>query len=286
MVQYFDFLKLKKSRFIQNKQISLSVKVLGIAWFIYWVLLVIINIFYFKSDNYPKLLLFLWTILFTICGIGIFYGLSIIYDKLIATKTKSLKIVVVSILLSIGAAYIWSLFEPIISWIINPSISSLEIKWDIGNRGTFSQSFIMAFFSVSYYFSKKIEQLKVEKTIEDDASQKTSSQQETVAVYSKNEIFLLPISDIKKISVNGNYSTLIDHENSKFEIKKTLKKWESELPIGCFKRIHRSTIINTKFIEKIEPWHNYSYRIKLKGIDQPEDVSRRYAAQLKKEMKL
>ena len=277
---------MKNSGLIQNKQIGLPLKVTGISWFIYWVLLVIINIFYFKSDNYPKPLLLLWTILFTACGITIFYGLSIIYGKLIETRTKNVKIVVVSILLSFVAAYIWSLFEPIISWVINPNISTLEIKWDIGSRGTFSQSFIIAFFSVSYYFSKKIEQLKVEKSIMDNTPQETPSLHDTVTVYVKNDIFLLPISNIKKISINGNYSVLLDPENSKYELKKTLKKWESELPSDNFKRIHRSIIINTNFIEKIEPWHNYSYRIKLKGIVQPEYVSRRYAALLKKEMKL
>ncbi len=270
----------------KNKHIYLPKKVLGIAWFIYWVLLVIINIFYFKSDNYTKPLLFLWTILFTGCGIAIFYGLSLIYKRLIKAKAKTVKIIVVSVVLSVVSAYIWSLFEPIISWVINPNITVLEIKWDIGSRGTFSQSFIMAFFSVSYFFSKKIEQLTAEKNIIDNTVQETSTAQNTVTVYVKNDIFLLPISSIKKISVNGNYSVLIDHENSKYELKKTLKKWESELPIDCFKRIHRSTIINTNFIEKIEPWHNYSYRIKLKGIDHTEDVSRRYAALLKKELKL
>ena len=264
----------------------MPVKVLGIAWFVYWVLLVIINIFYFKSDNYPKPLLLLWTILFTTCGMTIFYGLSIIYSKLINAKVKSPSVIVISIVLSFIAAYIWSLFEPIISWVINPAISTLEIKWDISSRGTLSQSFIMAFFSVSYYFSKKIEQLSAEKSIANNPEQQTPSPQDTVTVYVKNDIFLLPVSNIKKISINGNYSVLIDHKNTKYEIKKTLKKWESELSLDCFKRIHRSTIININYIEKIEPWHNYSYRIKLKDIDQPEDVSRRYAALLKKEMKL
>ncbi len=270
----------------QSKQVSLSVKVLGIAWFIYWILLLILNLLYFKSDNYPKPLLFLWTILFTACGIIIFYGICNIYDNLIKTRAKIAKIVVVSVILSFVGAYVWSLFEPIISYIINPNISTLEIKWDIGSRGTFSQSFIVAFFSVSYYFSKNIEQLTIEKSIPDITKQKMPSLQDTVTVYIKNDIFILPISNIKKISVSGNYSVITDHENSKFEIKKSLKKWEPELPMNYFKRIHRSTIINTNFIEKIELSHNYSYRIKLKGIDNHEDVSRRYGAALKKEMKL
>lgn len=271
---------------IKIKHIGLPVKVVSVAWVIYWVLLVIINIFYFKSENYTKPLLLLWTILFTVCGITIFYLLSIIYSKLINARVKGVNIIVVFIVLSFVAAYIWSLFEPIISWVINPHISTLEIKWDIGSRGTFSQSFIMAFFSVCYYFSKKLEELAAENSIANNAPQETSSPQDMVTVYIKNDILLLPVSNIKMISVNGNYSVLLDHENSKYELKKTLKKWESELPSDSFKRIHRSTIINIYFIEKIEPWHNYSYRIKLKGIEQPENVSRRYAALLKKEMKL
>lgn len=44
---------------------------------------------------------------------------------------------------------------------------------------------------------------------------------------------------------------------------------------------NRSTIININFIERIEDWMNYSYRVYLKEIKEPFVLSRRYALKLK-----
>ncbi len=62
---------------------------------------------------------------------------------------------------------------------------------------------------------------------------------------------------------------------------KTMKEWEHRLPEQYFCRIHRSTIINIEYIDKIEEWFNYSFKVFLKGIDEPLVMSRRYAAALK-----
>ncbi len=62
---------------------------------------------------------------------------------------------------------------------------------------------------------------------------------------------------------------------------KTMKEWENRLPAQNFCGIHRSTIINIDFIDKIEEWFNYSFKVFLKGIDEPFIMSRRYASSLK-----
>jgi DNA-binding LytR/AlgR family response regulator len=60
-----------------------------------------------------------------------------------------------------------------------------------------------------------------------------------------------------------------------------MKEWDARLPSQQFLRIHRSTIINMEFIDKVEEWFNYSFRVYLKGLEEPFVLSRRYVAKLK-----
>lgn len=61
-----------------------------------------------------------------------------------------------------------------------------------------------------------------------------------------------------------------------------MKQWESILPTTNFIRIHRTSIINMAYIERIEKWFNNSFNIYMKNETQPVIVSRRYGARLKK----
>jgi len=60
-----------------------------------------------------------------------------------------------------------------------------------------------------------------------------------------------------------------------------LQEWEKCLPEKDFIRIHRSTIINMNFVEKVERGANYSYILFLKNINVPIPISRRYASKIK-----
>lgn len=250
-----------------------------VGWSIYWLLLLTINILYFNDKNYGQPLLIVWTILFTISGIALFYLQTRIFNLLINKKVNILLFIPILIILSFITAYLWGLMEPTISWLINPKIKDLNIACDINSRRTFSQTFVVAFFSMLYYFSKQ--QIVIKNTSTDNTSTNTTPTQfndsETITAYHKNEIVLLPVHMIKKISINGNYSSITDINNVKYDQKKSLAKWEITLPPTVFLRIHRSTIINIKCIDKIEPGHNYSYKITLCNSKNTEEVSRRYA---------
>ncbi len=94
----------------------------------------------------------------------------------------------------------------------------------------------------------------------------------------------LKISSIVSITAEGDYSEVISDKEKKGLVLKSLKEWEERLPDNFFCRIHRSVIINMEYAEKIEKWFNYSFRIKMKGIDEPFILSRRYAKKLKELM--
>ncbi|MFH1198490.1 MAG: LytTR family DNA-binding domain-containing protein [bacterium] len=96
-----------------------------------------------------------------------------------------------------------------------------------------------------------------------------------------NHLKFLKIDSIIYISACGNYTEVFTVNHKKSLTLKSLKEWENRLPGKSFCRIHRSTIININFIDRIEDWMNYSYRVYLKEIKEPLILSRRYAHKLK-----
>lgn len=91
----------------------------------------------------------------------------------------------------------------------------------------------------------------------------------------------LKISSIKRISADGDYSQVFTDDGKKHLVTKLLKEWEDRLPEKYFVRIHRSTIVNIEFVEKVETRFSRSYQIYLREMKEPLSVSRRYAARLK-----
>jgi two-component system, LytTR family, response regulator len=94
----------------------------------------------------------------------------------------------------------------------------------------------------------------------------------------------LKINSIVCVLAAGDYSEVITSEGKKGLVQKSMSEWEERLPDSHFSRIHRSTIVNFEHIIKIEEWFNNAYRVYMKGIDTPLDMSRRYAAKLKEKL--
>jgi DNA-binding LytR/AlgR family response regulator len=62
-------------------------------------------------------------------------------------------------------------------------------------------------------------------------------------------------------------------------------EWEERLTPKYFVRIHRSTIVNLEYVEKVEKWFNASYRVYIQNVNEPFQMSRRYASKLKERFK-
>ena len=91
----------------------------------------------------------------------------------------------------------------------------------------------------------------------------------------------LKVGDIVVISAMGDYSQILACDGQKSLVLKPLKDWEERLPAKHFTRIHRSTIINVDYVERLESWFNRSYRIHIRQLAEPLVMSRRYAARFK-----
>jgi len=72
---------------------------------------------------------------------------------------------------------------------------------------------------------------------------------EYIFVKDFSEYIKIAINDLMFVKAEDNYSRLFTNENS-FILSQTLKKIETKLPDSKFIRIHRSFIINLKFVDK------------------------------------
>lgn len=96
-----------------------------------------------------------------------------------------------------------------------------------------------------------------------------------------SRIRFVKVSTIVFISAEGDYSAVTTSEGKLGLVLKSMKEWEFRLPEQHFVRIHRSVIVNIDCIERIEKWFNNSFRIHLKGVPEPLEMSRRCVAKLR-----
>lgn len=89
------------------------------------------------------------------------------------------------------------------------------------------------------------------------------------------------LSSLKCITAEGNYSYIFYGDKPRALVSKTLQEWEELLPEKYFVRIHRSTIVNFAYVERVKKNKNYSQEVFIAGLAKPFIMSRRYAAKLK-----
>jgi two-component system LytT family response regulator len=91
----------------------------------------------------------------------------------------------------------------------------------------------------------------------------------------------IELSSITHIAASDGGSRVFTADRKSRSTEKPLAFWEERLHTGDFVRIHRSTIVNLRFVESVEPWSNYTYRVRLSGVREPVEMSRRYAVHLR-----
>ena len=95
----------------------------------------------------------------------------------------------------------------------------------------------------------------------------------------RDDITLLKQADIEWVDAAGDYVCL--HAEGVTHIKRcTLKKLLDDLDPSMFKRVHRSTIVNLNYIQKVIPHTKGEFFLKLGEYDQVK-VSRNYREVIK-----
>jgi len=102
----------------------------------------------------------------------------------------------------------------------------------------------------------------------------------------KNKPHIIRVGDILWIKADGEYSIVCTIDNTKLFVRKLIKQWELQLPQNIFMRIHRSSIVNITYMEKIEMWTNRSFILLLKHTNEKFIVSQRYTQKIKSKLVL
>ncbi|MDC7235605.1 MAG: response regulator [Spirochaetales bacterium] len=102
-----------------------------------------------------------------------------------------------------------------------------------------------------------------------------------LTVYEEDHFVPLDFADIVMVAADGRQS-LVYAGNRSYSYRTGLRELETLLQEASLFKCHRSFSINPRFIERIEPWFNSSYKIKMKGVDELIPVSRSYTSELKK----
>ena len=109
---------------------------------------------------------------------------------------------------------------------------------------------------------------------------KKSTVNEHVLLKDKGNPRFIKIASILCVTAEDKYTKVYLDTNAKIISSLSLKEWETMLPEGNFIRIHRATIINIDGIEKVEKWFQRGYIVKIKGIPDGFEISRRYYSKL------
>jgi DNA-binding LytR/AlgR family response regulator len=134
----------------------------------------------------------------------------------------------------------------------------------------------------------------IKEKFKSDASQKDNSKNsESNVIKYEGNLFLadgkksefVKLKTVVYIESAKDYTKIFTSDSKSFFIRKPIKQWEEKLPKEHFLRIHRSTIINTDYIKKVDRWNNYTHKIYLEGITEPFIISQRYSRILKKQIK-
>ncbi|MCK9219461.1 MAG: LytTR family transcriptional regulator DNA-binding domain-containing protein [Bacteroidales bacterium] len=85
-----------------------------------------------------------------------------------------------------------------------------------------------------------------------------------IAVKSRHKVSVVPVDDIFFMEAEGDY-VMLHTSDAKHLKEKTMKYFEIHLDPSQFIRIHRSFIVNAKFIDRIEYYDKETYAVILKN---------------------
>ena len=107
---------------------------------------------------------------------------------------------------------------------------------------------------------------------------------DTLLVRSGGRLRSVKVREIVLVRAEGDYTEVLTARGTSELVHKTMKEWEHRLPSGEFLRIHRSTIVNLRYVERFDESPRHHFCVYMKYASKPLDMSRRYASDLKRKM--
>jgi len=100
-----------------------------------------------------------------------------------------------------------------------------------------------------------------------------------IAIKTKGRILFIDPADVATVEAEGNYVLLQRHSGS-YLLRESISTVAEKLKAYGFIRIHRSVLVNSSFVEEIQPWSTGEYVLRIKG-GKEFTVSRTYKSNLK-----
>lgn len=106
-----------------------------------------------------------------------------------------------------------------------------------------------------------------------------------LAVEMDGEIDYILIQDIYYMYRDEKFTKIIT-QKMEYEIRMSLKELESRLIPFSFFRIHKSYLVNLKYVRRLTPWFNGAYQLELENRDEKLSVSRNYVKDLRQRLEM
>ena len=101
-----------------------------------------------------------------------------------------------------------------------------------------------------------------------------------ISAKTRRGIELIPLTEVKFFQADHKYVT-VRHEGGEVLIDDTLRELESEFGDRLI-RIHRNALVMTDHLEGLERDPSGHYQVRMRGVDERLDVSRRHVSRLRR----
>lgn len=121
----------------------------------------------------------------------------------------------------------------------------------------------------------------------------TSSQNSATKAFTLSDQLLLkfgtksrfiPVNDLLFVRSADNYTELHVVDGSTALMRKTLEEWAESLPRNAFVRVHRSTLVNKRFVAELGVESNGKSFIRLHGVEEVFSISRSYTTSVRESL--
>ncbi|MDR3610214.1 MAG: response regulator transcription factor [Ignavibacteriaceae bacterium] len=172
-------------------------------------------------------------------------------------------------------------FIPLLIIPIKPSFEDQRVLMELGVADYLPEQFIeSSLLKTIVNLLGKIRKLKqsISEQMETfEEIEKSVKQSDHLLVKLGTKLKLIKFSDILCITALKEYSKIKTNDNFEILVRKSMRNWVKMLPSNSFLRIHRATIININYIDKISQNNGRTYTVSLKGAKDTFDFSYRYA---------
>jgi two-component system, LytTR family, response regulator len=85
-----------------------------------------------------------------------------------------------------------------------------------------------------------------------------------IAIKTKGRILFIDPADVMVVQAHGNY-VLLHRPSGSYLLRESISTMAEKLQPYGFVRIHRSVVVNSSFVEEIQPWSTGEYVLRIKG---------------------